>query len=295
MRHQTVTLSLAVAVCLLAFSPETASPGLANGPPAGGLLSQRPAEISPDAWRRILERIERDGYAVRPGAEVAAQGLGRSAGQVHPMFRETAKIQASDKEAGDQFGSSVAISVDTAIVAADVVDNGGSGTGAAYLFERNQGGANNWGETAKIQASDKEVGDQFGRSVAISGDTAIVGADREATGGAAVGAAYFFEPTPGGSNKGGETAKIQASDKQAGDAFGFSVAISGGTAIVGALAKSTGAVRAGAAYLFERPGDHPGAHRQGRRPGGPGAPGSAAGQGADRRAPARPGEPRCRP
>ncbi|MCI0489554.1 MAG: HYR domain-containing protein [Blastocatellia bacterium] len=105
---------------------------------------------------------------------------------------EVRKIQASDRQANDNFGISVSISGDTAIVGASSEDTGGLNTGAAYIFERNVGGANNWGEVRKIQASDREANDIFGRSVSISGDTLVVGAPDEDTGGSAAGAAYLF-------------------------------------------------------------------------------------------------------
>ena len=159
-------------------------------------------------------------------------------------WQQTAKLQASDKQADDEFGGSVAISGDYAIVGACYEETGGNYTGAAYIFEKENG---KWQETAKLQASDKEWGDYFGRSVAISGDYAIVGAEREDTGGMDAGAAYIFEKENG---KWQETAKLQASDKEWGDYFGRSVAISGDYAIVGAEREDTGGSEAGAAYIY---------------------------------------------
>ncbi len=253
MRQRTVTTSLAVAVCLLALSPEAVwiPPGPANDLPAGGLLSQRPADIPPDGWRRILQRIERDGYAVRPVAEVGAE-----------RAREEAILRASDAQAADRFGISVAISRDTALVGARI-EAGGPGdlaslAGAAYVFGRNQGGMNNWGEIKKLTASDAQAGDEFGISVAISGDTALVGAFGEDGGpgdpASVAGAAYVFERNQGGMNNWGEVVKFSASDAQADDQFGGSVAISGDTIIVGAVSEDGGPGdplnRAGAAYMF---------------------------------------------
>ncbi|MEW6210211.1 MAG: HYR domain-containing protein [Acidobacteriota bacterium] len=165
---------------------------------------------------------------------------------------EVRKIQASDRQAFDAFGISVSISGDTVIVGALDEGTSGSRAGAAYIFERNQGGANNWGEVRKILASDRQDRDHFGGSVSISGDMAIVGATGEDTGGSAAGAAYLFERNAGGANNWGQVRKIQASDRQAFDAFGISVSISGDTAIVGANGESTGGLNAGAAYVFER-------------------------------------------
>ena len=92
----------------------------------------------------------------------------------------------------------MAISGDSAIVGAHQ-DN--TAAGAAYEFERNQGGPNNWGEVQKLTASDATVAfDNFGKSVGISGNTAIVGALFQDEAGGDAGAAYVFEapkpPTP---------------------------------------------------------------------------------------------------
>ncbi len=157
-----------------------------------------------------------------------------------------AKIQASDKEASDQFGGSVSISGDRAIVGAHLEDTGGSDAGAAYIFERSSGV---WSEAAKIQASDIEATDFFGRSVSISGDRATVGASSEDTGGSNAGAAYIFERNTSGVWS--EVTKIQASDKQADDKFGESVSISGERVIVGAFLEDASGLSAGAAYIFE--------------------------------------------
>uniref|UniRef100_A0AB38ZMA1 Glycine-rich domain-containing protein n=1 Tax=Mantoniella tinhauana virus 1 TaxID=3111543 RepID=A0AB38ZMA1_9VIRU len=162
------------------------------------------------------------------------------------------KIVASDAQAGDQFGYSVAISGDYAIVGARSEDAGGSSAGAAYVFKRT--GDNTWSSGTKIVASDAQAGDSFGRSVAISGDYAIVGARREDAGGSDAGAAYVFKRT--GDNTWSSGTKIVASDAQAGDEFGHSVAISGDYAIVGALYEDAGGSDAGAAYIFKRTGDN---------------------------------------
>ena len=172
------------------------------------------------------------------------------------------KIQASDKQAYDFFGFSVSISEDgnTAIVGAYGEDTGGSDAGAAYIFTRS---GTSWSEQQKIQASDKQASDQFGRSVSISddGNTAIVGAYLEDTGATEedtgvtdAGSAYIF--TRSGTTW-TQQRKIQASDKQAYDRFGWSVAISGDgeTTIVGAthedtVGAPTGASDTGAAYIY---------------------------------------------
>ena len=158
------------------------------------------------------------------------------------------KIQASNVGAGDQFGYSVAIDGDTVIIGAQLEDAGGTNAGAAYVFTRS---GTTWTEQQKIVASDAEATDYFGYSVSISGDTAVVGARLEDTGGSQAGAAYIF--TRDGTTW-TEQQKIQASDIQAGDNFGYSVAISGDTVVVSAYAEDTGGNEAGAAYIFTRSG-----------------------------------------
>nr|AIA13839.1 FG-GAP repeat [uncultured bacterium] len=165
---------------------------------------------------------------------------------------EVKKILASDKEERDRFGHSVSINDDTAIVGANSEDAGGDNAGAAYIFERNQGGADNWGEVKKLLASDKEPFDVFGESVSISGDTVIVGALFEDGGASEAGAAYIFARNQGGANNWGEVKKLLASDSEANDEFGWSVAINGDAVIVGAHLEDEGGSEAGAAYIFTR-------------------------------------------
>ncbi len=92
------------------------------------------------------------------------------------VTNETVKLLASDGAANDTFGSSVAVSGDTAVVGAFNHDDISSNAGSAYVFQRDAGGIDNWGEVKKLLASDAAFNDSFGISVAISGDTAVVGA-----------------------------------------------------------------------------------------------------------------------
>ena len=164
------------------------------------------------------------------------------------------KIVATDKEADDRFGISVAISGNYAIVGARDEDPGNIGeAGSAYIFERDTDGS--WNQIKKIVATDKNSGDRFGISVAIDGSYAIVGAkdaDPGDIGGA--GSAYIFERDTDGSWN--QIKKIVATDKNSGDRFGISVAIDGSYAIVGAKDADPGDIGgAGSAYIFERDTD----------------------------------------
>ncbi len=156
-----------------------------------------------------------------------ALALALPGGAEATVLSEVRKLTASDAQTFDLFGVSVAVAGDTAIVGAYLEDTGGSDTGAAYVFQRDQGGPGNWGEVTKLTASDAQDGDLFGWSVAVSGDTAVVGAFREDAGGdffSNFGAAYVFERNQDGPNNWGEVKKLTASDAQDVDQFGRSAA-----------------------------------------------------------------------
>ena len=164
------------------------------------------------------------------------------------------KITASTPESNAQFGYSVAIDGDYAVVGALYEDGGGLAVdrGAAYVFDRNQGGTDNWGQVAKLVALDAEDSDYFGSSVSIDGDCAIVGAHYEDGGGADRGAAYIFDRNQGGADNWGQVAKLIASDTSDSDRLGISVDISGDYAVVGTTYKDDGGNNRGAAYIYGR-------------------------------------------
>ncbi|MDE0425028.1 MAG: T9SS type A sorting domain-containing protein [Candidatus Poribacteria bacterium] len=156
------------------------------------------------------------------------------------------KLTASDATSGDQLGTTLAVSGDYVIVGVPGKDGVGTNSGAAYIFTR-QG--TEWVEQAKLVASDETEGDYFGISVAIDGDTALVGAHRGNEAFADGGAVYVFERI-GASWY--QTAKILAPDGANFSYFGFSVAFNGNTAIIGATRDDEAGNDAGAAYVFVR-------------------------------------------
>ena len=143
-----------------------------------------------------------------------------------------------DRTAGDIFGRSVAVSGSWEIVGAPGRDNK---IGKAYFFER--GCDRTWTEAQELPAPVQEPGANFGLSVAISGDWAIVGAPGE--GGR--GAAYIFER--GSDSNWSQVFKGEGTS--VGGLYGFSVGIGDGWAIVGAPRETEGFSRAGAAYILE--------------------------------------------
>ncbi len=149
------------------------------------------------------------------------------------------------------FGWSVAIDGDTAVVGALGDSLHGPNFGAAYVFTRT-GGV--WTEQANLTASDAEPDHNFGRSVALSGDTLAVGAPGDTdTGakGADTGAAYVFVRTDG---VWAEQAKLTASDGATTDNFGWSVSVSGDTVVAGAFGDAAKGLDAGSVYIYSRSG-----------------------------------------
>src|SRR5262249_28291282 len=162
---------------------------------------------------------------------------------IDPTLSQEAKLTAGDAASDDQFGAAVGISGETAVVGAPVDDTAaGPNAGSAYVFVRSGTG---WSQQAKLTASDAAAGAIFGLSVAVTGDTVVVGASGDNM---LAGSAYVFVRS---GTSWSQQAKLTASDAATGDRFGDGVGISGDTVVVGA---SDAASDAGAAYVFVRRG-----------------------------------------
>lgn len=150
------------------------------------------------------------------------------------------KLTASDGNANQIFGYSVAIGGNKALVGAP---GNSPGFGFAYLFDAGTGQ-----ELFKLAPADQysNLGYAFGISVAMSGNTAIIGASHDNGVGTESGAAYVFDVTTGQ-----QLFKLTASDASEGAAFGGSVAISDNVAIVGAPGDAHAGIESGSAYLFD--------------------------------------------
>lgn len=158
------------------------------------------------------------------------------------------KLTASDGAAGDQFGNPVAVDGDTLVVGALGDSDLGVRTGAAYVFVRS---GSTWVQQARLVASDRAQGDQFGVDVAISGDSVVVGAISHAHGVSLGGSAYVFVRS---GSTWTQQAELLAPDRASGDQFGSTVAISSDTVVVGSIFDDDGAFNAGSAYVFVRSG-----------------------------------------
>jgi hypothetical protein len=184
-------------------------------------------------------------------------------------WTQQAYLKASNTGEGDGFGWSVAISGNTIVVGAYQEDsntttvnggganNGATGAGAAYVFTRS---GTTWTQQAYLKAANANAGDLFGSVVVVAGDTAAIGANREASQATGVngdaannasyasGAAYVFVRT---GTTWTQQAYLKASDTAPGAEFGSSLGLSGESLIVGAPLAANGA---GAAYVFTRGG-----------------------------------------
>jgi trimeric autotransporter adhesin len=165
---------------------------------------------------------------------------------VDPLVQQ-AELTASDGAESDEFGGAVAVSGSTIVIGAPFHAN----TGAAYVFVQN-GGA--WNQQAELTPSDGETNDEFGYAVAISGGTAVVGsychpATSQSCG---PGAAYVY--TQSGTTW-SQQDELTAPDGVNGDFFGYSVAVSGSIAVVGAPDHTENSnSQQGAGYAFEQSG-----------------------------------------
>lgn len=197
-------------------------------------------------------------------------------------WNQQAYLKASNSEGLDLFGTAVAVSGDTIVVGAPYEasnargingnqrNNAASSSGAAYVFVRSGG---KWNQQAYLKASN--AGGMFGKSVAVSGNTIVVGAPEEGSsargvnsappsnGAAGSGAAYVFVRR---GSRWSQQAYLKASNTGVGSNFGISVAIAGDTVVVGSPSESSDArgvngdqnnndaLSSGAAYVFVRKG-----------------------------------------
>jgi len=159
-------------------------------------------------------------------------------------WTEIQKLLASDGAEFENFGFSVSVDGDTAVIGARYDD---ISRGSAYVFTRS---GTTWTQQAKLLASDGAAYDHFGCSVSVDGDTALVGAYGGDQGNDS-GSAYVF--TRSGTTW-TQQAKLLAADGEEYDFFGYSVALDGDTAVIGAPADDDMGWDSGSAYIFTREG-----------------------------------------
>jgi len=154
------------------------------------------------------------------------------------------KLLADDGAASDWFGHSVATDGTTAVIGAHYHDHNGVNSGAAYVFRHGAGG---WESAGKLLADDGAPVDEFGQSVAISGDEILIGAHQDnGPFHDNAGAAYLYTRDV---DSWTQRAKLTASGG-AGDLFGYALGISDGRAIIGAPLRDAHGLNSGVAYVF---------------------------------------------
>jgi trimeric autotransporter adhesin len=221
-----------------------------------------------DGWRqqaylKSSETASEDffGFSVAISGDTIAVGAVRNdplrtptrPGVVYVFSREGERWSQTDRltpmssSAGDLFGYSLAFEGDTLVATAPGDDEGGTQSGAAYVFER-QGGR--WVELARLKPQPLSAASAFGSAVAISGDSLIVSAMHDSVEETSAGSAYVYERRSGAWV---EAQQIRAPNPRSGANFGFSVAIDGSLLGVGApIPDPVRVTPAGSAYVFER-------------------------------------------
>jgi len=180
-----------------------------------------------------------------------AENVGSSSGPVlvfeqeAGVWTQAAQLTSPSGSPDDFFGRAVAIDGTTLLVGASGDSEVAPYAGAVYVFERVGPGAPEWTQMAKLTASDGAAVDGFGQAIAIRGDRAIIGATNVDAAGFDRGAAYVFDRVDG---VWAQTVRLTAADGMDYDLFGFSVAVDGSTAVVGAIDHNG---ERGAAYVFE--------------------------------------------
>ncbi len=217
-------------------------------------------EGGPDAWVETARLAASDrGSEDRFGYSVAIDGNTIAVGSPQPFsangavyvftregggWSQRARLsEPSEAVFGDQLGLSVAISGDTLVAGAP----GYGVNGVAFVY---QGASDNWQQVAELDVAGGSFGADFGGSVAIDGDTIVVGASDDDPVCCSEGSAVVFERHRGGPDAWGMVARLTASDAEAGDRLGYSVDISGDLTILGAPETYNGG--RGSAYLFGR-------------------------------------------
>jgi hypothetical protein len=191
---------------------------------------------------------------------ISSREIGGATGAAHVFQRDqsgagawghVAEIVAEDGQTYDYFGNAVDISGDTVVVGAYGDDDNGPVSGSGYVFQRDHGGPDAWGQVAKVLPADGAAEDFFGNSVAISGDSALIGAPSSYWAPTpAPGSAYIFHRGLRGPDAWGEVAKISGFDSAEDDEFGGSVAIENETCVVGARLNDSLGYNSGSAYVY---------------------------------------------
>ncbi len=232
---------------------------------------------SPGVWGNVIELyppdpLTDDGFAsavaisgdtVVVGSSTADTVGTSNCGAVHIFERNQGgtdswghvhRLVAGDPHDGDEFGNAVAISGDVLVVGAVHGDTDTvSGSGVAYVFQRDWGGPGSWGQVERLQAADPTTDDDFACSVAVDGSTVVVGAWYGDTVSVPnCGTATIFERDHGGADTWGMVTELSSPTPTFDETFGDSLAIEGDVLFVTAPYETDAGTESGAAYVFHR-------------------------------------------
>ena len=185
-----------------------------------------------------------DNGAQSSGSAFVFRGLNTGTG----VINESVKLLASDGGVADFFGNSVSLSGNIGLVGAVGEDSNGLNSGSAYIFRDLDTATGVINESAELLASDNASGDNFGRSVSLSGSTGLVGAEFDDENGINSGAAYIFRDLDSATGIINESVKLLASNGAAGDFFGEAVSLDGDRFTIGASNADGIALISGVAY-----------------------------------------------
>ena len=161
------------------------------------------------------------------------------------IWVERAKLTADDADGSIQFGFSVSIDGDYIVVGARAANSDVNESGAAYVFKRD--GAS-WDQQEKLTPDDAAEGDEFGKSVAISGDHIVIGSPMDDDNGSQSGSVYVFQRND---TNWSQQTKLVASDGVSGERFGTSVTIHGNTIAVGTPYDDPNGPGSGSVYIYQ--------------------------------------------
>ncbi|WP_437711712.1 FG-GAP-like repeat-containing protein [Sorangium sp. So ce448] len=221
---------------------------------SGGVWTQeaRLSASDPGTYDRFGHDLAADGDTIAIAAPTA-QDYGYIHGKAYifdkvgGVWTETKKLLPADLTQTSHFGTGIAMSGDTVAVGASADQTLGYASGAVYVFDRN-GGA--WPQTGKLFPWDTAwvTNNYFGTAVSMLGDTLLVGAYNNSQQAAGAGAAYIFDKVGGAWTP---RQKLLPSAGEANRMFGFSVAMSTNTMVIGAHGDGPSGHAPGRAHIFE--------------------------------------------
>ena len=207
-----------------------------------------------------LEDGEFFGHSMAVSGDTAVIGVGSDSheGSAYVFIRnpdtghwsEEFKLMASDGAIGNEFGKAVVLVEDTILIGASGDDDNGPDSGSVYVFVRDPS-TGVWVEQPKLTSRDGVAGDRFGHSLALSGNTVLIGAVNDDDLGRDSGAAYIFTRDES-TSLWSEQAKLTASDGNYWRKFGHSVSLSGDTALIGEVYDDIKGSASGSGYIFVR-------------------------------------------